>query len=356
VKHYSSVIPGVKVWNQELKVEFPNGSRISLLGADNPDSLRGIYLDYAVLDEYADMRQGLWGEILRPALTDKRGSAIFIGTPRGHNHFYQAYQDAMRLPEWGHALYKVSDTDVLDPDELAQVRLELTDDEYRQEFECSFEAAIKGAYYGTLIEKAETDGRISRVPYDPIMPVHTAWDLGISDAMTIWFFQVSPSGEIRVIDYMEDTGEGLPYYARELDKKGYKFGKHLAPHDIRVRELGSGKSRLEIAESLGIHFDVVPNIGVMDGIDAARAVIPRCWFDEDKCRAGLESLKQYRKEYQDRLSMKGRDMFASAPLHNWASHGADAFRMLAVGLELVRDIPAVTLKMPRFASQQGWMQ
>jgi len=351
IKKYTAVIPGIKYWNQELKCEMPNGSRISLLGADNPDSLRGIYLDAAILDEYADMRPGLWGEIIRPALTDRKGRAVFIGTPRGHNHFYDIYQKAAELPGWGHKMYKVSDTDVLDADELALTKMEQTAEEYAQEFECSFEAAIRGAYYGKLMEDAEDAGRITNTPHDPIMPVHTSWDLGIADAMSIWYFQRSPSGEIRIIDYTEDTGEGFPHYARILDAKGYKYGKHLAPHDIKVRELGSGKSRLEIACSLGIDFTVVSDIGVMDGIDAARAIIPRCWFDRTNCTAGIEALKQYRKEYSDRLST-----FSKTPLHDWSSHGADAFRILAVGLKHIEEQMTIKVHLPQYGQQaHGWM-
>ena len=351
LKFYTSTVPGVKYWNQELKCEMPNGSRISLLGADNPDSLRGIYLDAAILDEYADMRPGLWGEILRPALADRKGRAVFIGTPRGHNHFYDRYNLAKKLPTWGTAIYKASDTDVLDPAELEQTKLELTPEEYAQEFECSFEAAIRGAYYGKLMEDAEKAGRITTVPHDPAMEVHTSWDLGIADAMSIFYFQRSPAGEIRIIDYDEGTGEGFPFYARMMDNKGYKYGKHLAPHDIKVRELGSGKSRLEIARGLGIEFTVVSNIGVMDGIDAARTIIPRCWFDRENAADGIEALKQYRKEYSDRLSV-----YSKTPLHDWASHGADAFRILAVGLKHIEEQVKIKIRLPQYgAQQQGWM-
>jgi len=289
--------------------------------------------------------------VIRPALADRKGTAIFIGTPRGHNHFYDIFKKAQQLDGWGHATYTVEDTDVLDPDELDMARQEMTDDEWAQEFMCSFEAAIKGAYYGKMMEDAENEGRVGTVPYDPILQVHTAWDLGIADYTCIWFFQTSPGGEIRVIDYLEDHGEGLQYYARVLDKKGYKYGRHIAPHDIKVRELGTGKSRLEIAKSLGIDFTVARNLPIMDGIDAARAIIPRCWFDREKCKDGIEALKQYRKEYSDRLST-----FSNHPLHDWASHGADAFRILAVGLSETEDRPIIKPRLPQYGQrQQGWM-
>ena len=201
----------------------------------------------------------------------------------------------------------------------------MTQEEFDQEWYLSSDAAIKGAYYTTLLAAARKDGRITRVPYDPALPVDTDWDLGIGDAMAIWFSQSLRSGEVRLIDYYENSGEGLPHYAGVLKEKGCVYGEHWAPHDIRVRELGTGKSRLETARSHGIAFRIVRDIGVADGIDAARLLLPRCWFDEEKCRAGLEALTFYRKGYNERLHM-----FTDTPQHDWSSHGADAFRGLAV--------------------------
>ena len=201
----------------------------------------------------------------------------------------------------------------------------MTQEEFDQKWYLSSDAAIKGAYYTTLLAAARKDGRMTRVPYDPALPVDTDWDLGIGDAMAIWFSQSLRSGEVRLIDYYEHSGEGFPHYAGVLKEKGYVYGEHWAPHDIRVRELGTGKSRLETARSHGIGFRIVRDIGVDDGIDAARLLLPRCWFDEEKCRAGLEALTFYRKGYNERLQM-----FTDKPLHDWSSHGADAFRGLAV--------------------------
>ena len=201
----------------------------------------------------------------------------------------------------------------------------MTQEAFDQEWCLSSDAAIKGTYYTSLLTAARKDGRITRVPYDPALPVDTDWDLGIGDAMAIWFSQSLRSGEVRLIDYYEHSGEGLPHYAGVLKEKGYVYGEHWAPHDIRVRELGTGKSRLETVRSHGIAFRIVRDIGVDDGIDAARLLLPRCWFDEEKCRAGLEALTFYRKGYNERLHM-----FTDTPLHDWSSHGADAFRGLAV--------------------------
>lgn len=324
LKEFTETVPGRVVNESELRVDFAHGARIQLFGGDSPDSLRGIYLDLVVLDEYAQMSPRLWSEIIRPTLSDRKGKAIFIGTPRGHNQFYELYRDAQSQDGWKVVIHRASDTGIVDAEELQSARSAMTEAEYEQEYECSWQAAIRGAYYGKLIADAESAGRVGNVPHDSTEKVETWWDLGVGDSTAIWFVQ-RVGQEVRVIDYYEMTGEGLPHYAQILDKKGYLYSRHIAPHDIRVRELGSGKSRLEIAQSLGIGFDIAPQQSVDDGIQAVRAMIPRCWFDSAKCKQGLESLRQYRAEYDDRLRT-----FRSRPLHDWSSHAADAFRYGAV--------------------------
>jgi phage terminase large subunit len=353
--YYCKDIPGVKFYTQELRADFPNGARIMLLGSDNPDSLRGIYLDAAIMDEYADIRPQVYSLIIAPAITDRQGSVIWMGTPRGHNHFFDVWQQAQENSDWYHAIYKVTDTDVLDPVELERRKGEMSEDEFKQEFLCSFEAAIQGAYYGTLLEQAEAAGRITNVPYDPIIPVHTAWDLGVRDRTVIWFMQRSPSGEIRLIDYHENEQESLEYYIRYLRDKPYVYGTHLAPHDIRVKELGTGRTRIEMAEKLGLKFEVVQNIPVFDGINAVRSILPRCWFDKTKCKDGIEALKTYKKEYSALLKT-----YADHPTHDFASHGADAFRMLAVGLNSIEEVVPQVLedfkpKLSNIRGANGWM-
>uniref|UniRef100_A0A6M3KGI3 Putative terminase n=1 Tax=viral metagenome TaxID=1070528 RepID=A0A6M3KGI3_9ZZZZ len=350
--YYTQVVPGVKYYQQELRADFPNGSRIMLLGADNPDSLRGIYLDAVVLDEVAQMRTNLWSEIIRPTLADRKGRAIFIGTPKGRNHFYDLYNRAGNLEGWSSRMLRASETNILDPQELEAIKRELTEEEYNQEFECSFEGSIMGAYYASPMANALTEGRLASVPYDPIMEVHTAWDLGVDDYTVIWFVQISPGGEIRLIDYYEMNGEGLPHYVKYLREKDYVYGRHLAPHDIKVREFSTGRSRLEIAEGLGLSFDVIPAQSVSDGIEAVRSILPRCWFDAKKCDPGIEALRQYRKEYSEKLNT-----FRNQPLHDWASHGADAFRTLANGLERIMPVPSLKVDLlNQFQSKtDAWM-
>lgn len=354
LKYYSAVIPGIQYNNSKLRCDFPNGSRISLLGSDNPDSLRGPYWDIAVFDEYAQIRPKVWPEIIRPALTDRKGWAMFIGTPAGKNHFFDLWNEAQKYPDnWCAMMYKASQTSILDKSELAQAREEMSPEQYEQEFECSFEAALLGAYYGPLLQDAADNNRITGVPYDPVIPVHTAWDLGIDDATCIWFFQLVPGGEIHLIDYHEENGKGIDYYVQVIKEKKYNYGTHLAPHDIQSRSLATGRSLLEISESLGLKFEVVPKTDIMNGIQATRSIIPRCWFDEKKCDRGIQALKSYRKEYSERLST-----FRDSPLHDWSSHGADAFRYLAVGMEFISPMKPV-LKMQvkplRQRKEHGWM-
>jgi hypothetical protein len=256
---------------------------------------------------------------------------LFLGTPNGKNQFYDIAQQARQAeadgdPEWFYREYKASETGLLDASYLAEARRVMSEDEYAQEFECSFEASVQGAVYAREIIRAREQGRITGVPYDPLMPVDTDWDLGIGDETAIWFSQSSPSGEVRLIDYYHASGQGLAHFAQVLKSKDYFYGTHTAPHDIEVRELGSGHTRLEMARQLGIHFAVCRRLPKLeDGIQAVRALLPRCWFDRDRAKDGIEALQHYRWDYNVKLHE-----FKPVPLHDWASHGADAFRTLAV--------------------------
>jgi hypothetical protein len=326
VKTQVAPIPGVGVSETELRVDLPGGARIRLYGADNPDRLRGLYLDGVVLDEYAQIHPRLWAEVVRPALADRQGWAIFIGTPMGRNQLYDIYEQGKTQPDWFTALFRAGETGIIPAEELAAARRAMSEEQYAQEFECSFDAAIMGAYYGKLLAAAERQGRIGAVPWEPALPVHTAWDLGIGDSTAIWFCQRA-GRETRLIDYYEASGVGLDHYARALGERPYVYGEHLLPHDAEVRELGSGKSRVETLASLGIRPRVLPAMKVEDGINAARNLLPQCWFDVGRCGGGLEALRQYRREWDDRLRA-----FRPRPLHDWTSHAADAFRYLAQGL------------------------
>lgn len=324
LKEFAGAIPGTKFNESELRADLPNGSRISLYGSDNPDSMRGLYLDGVILDEYADMSPRIFSQVIRPALSDRKGWAIFIGSAKGGSSFHELYEKHRSDEEWLIRVYRASDTGIIEEDELQDAKRVMDDDEYEQEYECSWTASIKGAYYAKQLSLAETEKRIRKVPYEQNLPVHTFWDLGVGDATSIWFMQ-AVAGEIRFIDYFEASGEGLKYYADILQEKGYTYGRHFAPHDIQVRELGSGLTRIESARSLGIKFEVAPKQGIEDGINAARLIFNKCYFDEVKCHDGLQALRNYRKEYDDK-----RKQYRPRPLHDWSSHAADAFRYFAV--------------------------
>lgn len=335
LKFYSGPVPGVEFNETELRVDFPNGARIRLFGADNADSLRGLYFHDATLDEYADMDPRVFPEVVRPALADRNGSATFIGTPKGRNDLYRiwagdsetGWPGAEASPDWFALMLKASETGILPPHELADMRALLSADEYAQELECSFDAAIKGAFYAAELQRARDEGRIGRVPIERGARVWTAWDLGVSDSTAIWFGQTIGSEE-RLIGYYEGSGVGLDHYAKVLKEKadewGIVYGSHYLPHDVQHKELSTGVSRVQTLQALGINPEIVPLHAVMDGINAARRYLDRCWFDEARCKRGLEALTQYRRDYDE----KGK-VFRTGPLHDWTSHGSDAFRYRA---------------------------
>jgi phage terminase large subunit len=328
LRHYGLKVPGATPHEGELRVDFPNGGRVRLYGSDNPDALRGEYFDGVVLDEAADSSPRVFSEILRPALSDRAGWGAWIGSAKGMNDFFDLWQEARSDPERYFALIlRASQTGIVPQDELDDARRSMTPEQYEQEFECSFQAAIIGAYYGKELQRAEDDGRIVEGLYDPGYAVHTAWDLGISDHTVIWFAQVV-GYQVRVVDCYAANGYGLDHYARVLQDKGYRYGRHYFPHDVAAREIGTGRTRVETLHNLRVS----PEIGLQrtkeDSINAVRRILPRCAFDRDRCEEGLKALRQYRREWDD-----VRKVFVERPLHNWTSHFADAFAELAAGVE-----------------------
>ena len=319
---------GATAHESELRVDYPGGAQVRLYGADNPDAMRGVYFDGIVLDEYADMDPRVWSEIIRPALADRRGWAVFIGTPRGRNAFFELWRRSQTEGGWFSMMLKASQSGLIPDSELELARRDLTEEQYAQEFECSFDAAVVGAYYGKLMARAEAERRVAGVPYDPAAPVWTAWDLGIRDATAIWFAQVI-GREIRIIDYYEASGVDLGHYVREINARPYAYAGHIVPHDAQAKELGTGKSRLEVMESLGLRpITLAPLHRVEDGINAVRMFIPKCWFDAKKCARAIDALKLYRAEYDDKLQA-----LRPQPVHDWTSHAADSFRYLALTLD-----------------------
>ena len=319
-----------KANQSELWVELINGARIRLFGADNPNALRGNFLDGVVMDEMADMKPSVWGEIIRPLLADRLGWATFIGTPKGHNAFYDIYNEATKKPNWYVKVLRADQTMLLPQSELDDAKATMSDNQYEQEFLCSFEAAILGAFYGNEMRRITDLDRITIVDYDPMFPCHTAWDLGFNDSTSIWWFQVV-YGEIRVLDHHTSNGQAIPYYtgllAQKEDEFGYKYGFHYLPHDARAKTLASGgKSIIEqISAKIDIkHLKIVPNLSLQDGIQATRLALTRAWFD-NRCEEGIECLRQYQREWDD-----DKKVFRDRPKHDWTSHSADAFRYLSI--------------------------
>ena len=334
---------GAEVNKSELRVDYPNGAQVRLFGADNYNALRGLRLDGVVLDEFADFDPNAWPAVIRPALSDRRGTAVFIGTPRGHNAFYDLWMRAQGDSEWFTASLKASELvpindkdpkarehNLLTSDELAAARKDMSEEHYSQEYENDWEAAIIGAYYGKHMAEAAKDNRICGVPHDPAHQVWTAWDIGGDrDATAIWFCQLIGK-QILLIDYYEAVGADSAPHAKHVLEKPYNYAQHFLPFDAGPNRIGIDKSYRDFLSDHGLrNITVLPaTVDKEPGINAARLLIPRCWFDATKCKQGIEALKMYRAKYDE----KNKTLSASA-IHDWASHGADAFRYLAVALD-----------------------
>jgi hypothetical protein len=310
----------------ELRVDFW-GRRIQLYGSDNPDSLRGQFFDGVIIDEVGDQNPKIWTDIVRPALTDRKGWCLFIGTPKGHNHFKELRDRAGKEEGWGLLEFKASETGVVDDTELKAAKNEMGEDKYRQEFECSFDAAVEGSYYGQMLNELEEKKHMQEIPREELSRTFTAWDLGMGDSTSIWVAQLVGT-EVRLIDYYENHGVGLDHYVKWIKDNDYSKAEHILPHDVRVRELGTGKSRLEMLEDSGLEVKIAPRMGLDDGIQAVRRLLPRCWFNVPKVQTGLNCLRNYRRDYDEK-----RKIFFERPLHDWSSHGSDSFRYLALGLD-----------------------
>ena len=311
-------------------------SLFQIAGSDRPDSLRGGNPMLFVFSEWSEQDPYAW-DVVEPILKENGGISIFNLTPKGDNHARGMYEYAKDNPLWHVELLTAKDTGIWTEAELEAIQLDIikrfsangrSESEaisyFEQEYMCSFKAPVIGSYYGASIQKAEKEGRITKVPVDESFPVNTAWDLGVDDSMTIWFFQ-QVGQEVRFVDYYEDSGEGLAHYAQVMQEKHYYYGEHYAPHDIAVRELGTGKSRLEVGKNLGIRFNQGKRLEVEDGINAVRSMLSQCWFDASKCYRGINALKNYRKEWNEKDKV-----FKNNAKHDWASHGADALRTFAV--------------------------
>lgn len=325
--------------DHEMLIRLRGGATWQVVGSDNWNALIGSPPYGIVYSEYMLSDPDAWS-FIRPILLENKGWAIFNGTPRGRNHLHSIYELGQSEESWFSELLTVKDTGVISPDQIAIERREIAkergEDEaenlINQEYYCSWDAAIPGSYYGKAIAQLETKGRITKVPADPKQPVITAWDLGVGDSTAIWFVQQDRFG-LRVVDFYEASGVGADHYARVLKERGYTYDYHILPHDAGDREWGNNaSSRTDVLKTLGVKpLRILNRAGVDDGINAVRVLLPTCWFDAAACDRGLNALRQYQKRWDEKLKR-----FSDAPLHDWTSHAADAFRYLAQGLRTYR--------------------
>lgn len=349
IDHFPKPLLASKPNDTELKIEYKNGSIFQIIGTDNIDSIVGTNPVGCIFSEYALQNPKAW-DFIRPILAENGGWAVFNYTPRGKNHGYDLYEMASRNPNWFVQKLTVDDTGIISPEVIEEERQSgMSEEMIQQEYYCSFTAAIMGAYYWKEYDEAEKAGRFTNVPYEPTALVHTVWDLGIRDSMSIGFYQ-AVGLERRMIDYMEFIGKGLPEAIKLVKEKPYTYGKHFAPHDISVRELGTGKSRLEVSKELGINFEIVPNLPVQDGIEAGRRFFQKLWVDKEKCKDWLRAIPQYTKEYDE-----DRKIFKDKPLHDWTSHPADEHRYAAlVEDQMTNGTPQPTYKQPEWESETNY--
>ncbi len=317
----------------EQKIELINGSLIYFLGSDNYDSLRGSNPVGIVFSEYAYQHPQVYPTV-RPILVANNGWSIFISTPFGENHFYTLYEVARNSPEWFTDILTVDDTGLVSQDEISREVKEgiMSYDMVEQEYYCSFSVGAIGAYYAKYLVQMELKDQVGIVPWESGFKVHTCWDLGMRDYTTILFYQCIGQ-TIRIVDLYQNSDVGLEHYINVLQSKPYTYGKHIAPHDIRVRDYtGGGLSRWDKAKNLGITFTLAPDMTIIDGIETVRTTLPKIWIDKDKCGPLLRALRDYRKEYD-----ATKKVYRNNPLHDHNSHAADALRYLCVSLPKTRD-------------------
>lgn len=316
-----------RIRESELRVELINGAWITLYGADNPDALRGLYFDGVILDEFGDCRPSLWGQVILPTLVDRRGWAVFIGTPKGKNEFYRIYQRSRKERDrWYSLLLPASQSGLIAEEELDEVKLQMSEEQYEQEMECSFDAALPGTYYAKHIQMAEAEGRVHPIAYNAERKVSVGADLGRKDSTALWFYQEYPDG-ILILDFEEGQGEDAEYYIDLLIGKGYDYEDIWLPHDAKAKTLSTRRSTLEQLHDAKLPVRLAPKLDLQDGIEAVRHILPSCHFNSDcpRMEQGLDALRSYKRKFNEAAKV-----FLNNPDHDWASHPADGFRTLAL--------------------------
>lgn len=309
---------------QEMKIRFTNGSMFQLIGSDNIDSLVGSNPKIIIFSEYAIQSPAAW-DYLRPILDVNKGYAVFISTPRGKNHFYELVKRARVNKEWFCEVLSVTDTNVLNEEDIQKIRDEGVSEEHiQQEFYCSFDRGVEGSYYGKLISKAYDEKRICNISYETRSPVHTAWDIGFGDSTSIVFWQ-EIGGELRIIDFYEAQGEGIAHYAKLLQSKPYVYGTHYMPHDAGSGSIQTGRTLQDVAYEQGIKSIILEREkDIQTGIEAVRNLLSICFIDEKKCSHLIKCLENYHKKYNEKT-----ESYSESPLHDWSSHAADSIRYMA---------------------------
>ena len=346
LKNYTApFIPhGLKVNESELSVTLPfNGAVLKLYGAENIERMRGLYQDGIVLDEAQGVAKKALTTVILPSLSDRKGWLDVSGTPKGWDNLLgEIVKMAKKNPDqWFLQILKASETGLIDPTELQTMRQLMPENEYLQEFECDFDAAITGAVYGKWISECESAGRFKSNLYDPSLPVHTAWDLGYSDSTAIWFWQKSGL-EIRLVDYYENNNQDIGHYCDYIKQKDYRYADHFVPHDAANGLLAAGgRSIVDQAFNHGVKMRVVAATSQMNGIEAARKILSQCWFDPDTCADGISALRQYQFEFD-----ADKQSYRNKPRHDWSSHGCDAFEI--IGQVFKKDIESQKPSRPRF--------
>jgi len=344
LKDFAEPYLGKPPQEAELKVTLKNEATIYVLGADNADSLRGMYLDGTVNDEYALFKPSVFSQVIRPALSDRNGWSVFVSTPRGKNLFYDIVQQAKKNPaDWFHLTLKASESGIIPGLELESLKRDMDPEEYAQEYECSFDAALKGAIYATEVNLMFHEGRtVVGGLYDPNLPTHCAFDLGFTDATVCIWFQIGKDGSLRLVACEMTTGVDIFYHIEKIHQFPGEVGDVWLPHDARAKNLQTGRSVVEQFLHEEIRPRIVPNHKVRDGIAAVRRLFPRIHVDEGATGDLLEAMKAYRREWNDNLLI-----FSDVPVHDWASDYCDCLRYVAVACGVMGLSPTVSQELPR---------
>jgi hypothetical protein len=308
----------------EMKITFKNGSHIQLVGSDNYDSLVGTNPKVIIFSEYAVADPKAW-DYLRPILAVNGGTAVFISTPRGKNHFWDLYCHAQTNDKWFCEKLTNDNTHVLSNEQLEEERKSgMSEEMIQQEYFTSFDRGVEGSYYGRILQKARVDKRIGRVAYEPRSQVFTAWDIGYGDSTAIVFWQTIGT-ELRIIDYYENSGESIAHYVKIVKEKPYIYGEHYLPHDAGAGSIQTGRSVQQMASELGLKSVILPRDDISVGIEATRALLEVAYIDDTKCARLIKCLENYCKRYNDKLNV-----YSDTPRHDWSSHGSDATRYAAM--------------------------